>query len=160
MPVNREEDAELIGLIARILDATATDLIYLLYLDCFTERVEQHRCIVGSMCLRKRYREGQGSIETERGFFVISNSIAEWVVRQSKLDCEYIFPCTLFKHLKADLSFRKWRYDPHAISPSIYFLITKAASLTKNDIYIHYRKEDMSSHSTVVHNETQRLQQS
>lgn len=51
VPVNREEDAELIWLIARILVATATDVIYLLYLDCFTERVEHHRCIVGSMCL-------------------------------------------------------------------------------------------------------------
>ncbi len=51
VPVNREEDAEQIWLIARILDATATDLIYLLCLDCFTERVECHRCIVGNMCL-------------------------------------------------------------------------------------------------------------
>lgn len=31
VPVNREEDAELIWLIARVLDATATDLIYLLH---------------------------------------------------------------------------------------------------------------------------------
>lgn len=30
-PITREEDAELIWLIARILDAAATDLIYLLY---------------------------------------------------------------------------------------------------------------------------------
>lgn len=60
VPVNRE-DAELIWLIARILDATATDLIYLLYLDRFTEWVECHGCIVGNMCvcvcLQKRDRE-------------------------------------------------------------------------------------------------------
>lgn len=48
VPVNRE-DAELIWLIARILDATATDLIYLLYLDRFTEWAECHRCIVSNM---------------------------------------------------------------------------------------------------------------
>lgn len=60
VPVNREEDAELIWLIARVLDAAAaTDLIYLLFLDCFTERVVCDKCIVGSsVCLRKRYREG------------------------------------------------------------------------------------------------------
>lgn len=50
VPVNRE-DTELIWLIARILDAAATDLIYLLYLDCFTEQVEYYRCIVGRMCV-------------------------------------------------------------------------------------------------------------
>ena len=51
VPVTGEEDAELIWLIARILDAAATDLIYLLYSGCFTEWVECHRCIVGRMCV-------------------------------------------------------------------------------------------------------------
>ncbi|KAG7999999.1 hypothetical protein GBF38_002116, partial [Nibea albiflora] len=45
VPVTREEDAELIWLIARILDATATDLIYLLYSDRFTEWAECRGCM-------------------------------------------------------------------------------------------------------------------
>lgn len=40
VPVTGEENAELIWLIARMVDATAADLIYLLYSDCFTEWVE------------------------------------------------------------------------------------------------------------------------
>ncbi len=51
VPVTGGENAELIWLIARMADATAADLIYLLYSDCFTERVEQRRCIRGTMCV-------------------------------------------------------------------------------------------------------------
>lgn len=51
VPVNREEDAVLIWLIARILDATSTDLIYLLYSGRFTEWVEYHGCTVCSGCV-------------------------------------------------------------------------------------------------------------
>lgn len=70
VPVNREEDAELIWLIARVLDAAATDLIYLLFLDCFTERLVCDKCIVGSgvyYCLfEKKIEREQGSRETEK----------------------------------------------------------------------------------------------
>lgn len=87
VPVTREEDAELIWLIASILDATATDLIYLLYSDRFTEWAEYRGCMVGRICVdycvldKEVYREEKGTIETEGGFkmnFVISNVIAQW----------------------------------------------------------------------------------
>lgn len=51
VPVTGEEDAEMMWLIARILDAAATDLIYLLYSGRFTEWAECRRCIVGRMCV-------------------------------------------------------------------------------------------------------------
>lgn len=45
MPVNGEEDAELIWLIGRILDAAAADSICEIHTDCFSE----YRCIMAAV---------------------------------------------------------------------------------------------------------------